>query len=228
MAFAEATPRLPHGATILFQGDSITDGGRGRSLDPNHIFGQDYAYLIAAHCGGHFPEQRWSFLNRGISGNKITDLSNRWQSDALDLKPDILSILIGINDASSAINNNGIGDPRVVSIERYEVVYDQLIQSTLAILPKVKLVLCEPFILPVGQRVIDKWSLYSQDLMKRQEIVRTLADKIHAPFVPFQAVFTKACKRAPADYWMWDGIHPTAAGHQLMADEWLRVVNHKL
>ncbi|MDQ2800134.1 MAG: GDSL-type esterase/lipase family protein, partial [Armatimonadota bacterium] len=95
------TPQFPLGTRILFQGDSITDGGRGYGDDPNHIFGQDYAYLIAANCGGHFPDKNWTFLNRGISGNKVTDLAGRWQGDALSLKPDILSILVGVNDAAS-------------------------------------------------------------------------------------------------------------------------------
>ena len=101
------TPRFPRGTRLLFQGDSITDGGRGRSQDPNHILGQDYAYLLAASCGGHYPDKDWVFLNRGVSGNTVTDLAARWQNDTLALKPDILSILVGVNDAASVVNSGG-------------------------------------------------------------------------------------------------------------------------
>ena len=223
LSAASDIPHLPKGGTILFQGDSITDGGRGRSLDPNHIFGQDYAYLIAAQCGGHYPAQHWTFLNRGVSGNKVTDLATRWQTDTLALKPDLLSILIGVNDASSVVYappGGGSG----VTVEQYEQVYDQLLQQTLAAFPQVKFVLCEPFVMPVG-KVKDNWDAYQNDIPKRQDVVTRLAAKYKAPVVRFQKVFTDADKLAPAEYWVWDGVHPTAAGHQLMADEWLRTVN---
>ncbi len=204
---------------ILFQGDSITDGNRGRGTDPNHILGHGYAFIIAARYGGHYPERGLSFINRGISGNKVTDLAARWQNDTLDLKPDVLSILIGINDASSVINNR----KPAVSAEEFENVYDKLLADTVAALPNVKLVLCEPFILPVGP-VKQRWDEYQVEVKKRQAVVEKLAAKHHATVVHFQKVFDDACQRAPADYWIWDGVHPTYSGHQLMADEWVRTV----
>src|SRR5258706_16021761 len=75
---------------FLFQGDSITDGNRGRSNDPNHILGHGYVFSIASRAGASFPGKGNLFYNRGISGNKITDLEKRWQTDTLDLKPDVL------------------------------------------------------------------------------------------------------------------------------------------
>lgn len=213
-------PLFQPGSRILFQGDSITDGGRWREGDDmNHVMGQDYAYLIAARLGADLPGRHLLFLNRGISGNRVTELKARWQADTLDLKPDILSILIGVNDTSSVID----GWPAAVTAEHYREIYDALIQDTVAALPKVKLVLCDPFALP-GLRTTAHWTERQADLALRREAVAGLALKWHAPVVHFQKVFDDACQKAPAGYWLWDGIHPTYAGHQLMADEWVRAV----
>jgi len=193
------------GARILFQGDSITDGNRGRSADPNHILGHGYVFITAARHGAAFPDRKLDFMNRGISGNTVLDLEKRWQKDTLDLKPDVLSILIGVND-----------DGRGIALHQYEQVYDKLITDAKAANPKLKLVLCEPFVKPVGT--------ISESIRKRQGIVARLAQKHGAALVHFQRIFDEAAKRAPADYWIWDRVHPTYRGHQLMADEWERVV----
>src|SRR6185312_4137943 len=125
-----------NGFTFLFQGDSITDGGRGRNQDWNHVMGQDYAYLISSRLWYDFPRKDFHFFNRGISGNKITDLAARWQTDTLDLKPDVLSILIGINDTSAWIK----GD-KDFTVENYESGYRSLLQQTKQALPKVQFVI---------------------------------------------------------------------------------------
>jgi lysophospholipase L1-like esterase len=205
-------PAFGNGARILFQGDSITDGNRGRNTDPNHILGHGYQALIASRFGADFPERHLTFINRGISGNTVASLARRWQTDTIDLKPDLLSILIGVNDLGSG-----------VSAEQYERQYDQLLADTVKALPNVRLVLGEPFGLPVGGKK-NIWENYHADLAVRQAIVAKLGEKYHAPVVHFQKVFEDAMKRAPADYWIWDGVHPTYAGHQLMADEWVRAV----
>src|SRR5436189_5610224 len=95
---AEPIAAFTPGARILFQGDSITDGNRGRDADPNHILGHGYVFIIAAKYGAAFPELNLDFINRGISGNTVLDLEKRWQKDTLDLKPDVWSVLIGVND----------------------------------------------------------------------------------------------------------------------------------
>ena len=197
---------------ILFQGDSITDGNRGRSPDPNHILGHGYAFIIAAKYGATFADRNLTFLNRGISGNTVVDLEKRWQKDTLDLKPDVLSILIGVNDNSHN-----------VPVDQYEQIYDQLLTETKAANPNIRFVLCEPFTLPVGARKTN-WEPWYAGIKQRQEIVARLAAKHHAAHVHFQKVFDDACQRAPAEYWIWDGVHPTYSGHQLMADEWVRTV----
>ena len=215
------TPRLPQNARILFQGDSITDGGRWHSDDPNHIFGQSYAYLIAAQCGGHYPDKGWTFINRGISGNKVTDLAARWQADTIAEQPTVLSVLVGVNDTNAVMDGR---EESGAAITEYEATYDRLLEEAQAKLPNVQFVLCEPFILKLG-RTQDRYERWTEEIKLRQAVVEKLAKKYHAPVVHFQKVFDDACKRAPADYWIWDGIHPTYAGHQLMADEWLRTIN---
>jgi lysophospholipase L1-like esterase len=205
-------PAFHDGDRILFQGDSITDGNRGRNTDPNHILGHGYQALISSRYGADLPERHLTFMNRGISGNRVSDLARRWQTGTIDLRPDLLSILIGVNDLGSG-----------VSAELYEHQYDQLHADTLKTLPKISLVLCEPFGLPVGQKKT-KWDEYRAKVAVRDEIVNRLGEKYHAPVVHFQKLFESATNRAPAEYWIWDGVHPTYAGHQLMADEWVRAV----
>jgi lysophospholipase L1-like esterase len=202
---AEPIAVFTAGARILFQGDSITDGNRGRSADPNHILGHGYVFIIAAKYGAAFPELKLDFVNRGVSGNTVLDLEKRWEKDTLEQKPDVLSILIGVND-----------EGRGVALDQYEQVYDRLITQAKSANPKLKLVLCAPFVKPTGK--------ISEGIRKRQEIVAKLAQKHGAALVQFQPVFDEAAKRAPADYWIWDNVHPTYRGHQLMADEWERVV----
>ncbi len=205
-------PVFAEGARVLFQGDSITDGNRGRSADPNHILGHGYQFIVAARFGAELAERRLVFMNRGVSGNTVADLAKRWDADTLGLKPDVLSILIGVNDMGHG-----------VSAEEYEREYDALLAGTVKALPGVKLVLGEPFGLPVGKKK-EGWEGYRAELEKRQAVVGRLAGKYHAALVRFQHVFDEAVKRAPAEYWIWDGVHPTYSGHELMAEEWIKTV----
>ncbi|MDX2048744.1 MAG: SGNH/GDSL hydrolase family protein [Chitinophagaceae bacterium] len=209
-------------AVILFQGDSITDGNRGRNNDWNHILGHGYAYLIAARVCYDFSERNFDFYNRGVSGNKVSDLAERWQADALDIKPAVLSILAGVNDLEAFLQGDAKCDK-----ENFESGYRSLLQRTQQALPAVQFVLCEPFILPVG-RVKEKWALYSAEMEERQKIVRRLAVDFNAILVPCQKAFNKALQRADAGYWIWDGIHPMPAGHELIARLWLNTVKKNL
>lgn len=210
------------GFTFLFQGDSITDGNRSRNNDWNHVMGHGYQFIIASRLWYDFPKKGFHFFNRGISGNKVTDLADRWQKDVLDLKPDVLSILVGINDIAALVNGN-----KSYTAEQYETGYRALLEKTKAQLPGIQLILCEPFILPVG-KVKEKWEVYSAEISKRRNIVKQLSIEYNAIFVEFQSAFDKALTKAPAEYWIWDGIHPMPAGHELMAREWMRQVSKKL
>jgi lysophospholipase L1-like esterase len=210
---ADPMPAFPKSARILFQGDSITDGNRGRSLDPNHILGHGYQFIVAARYGAQLAERDLTFLNRGISGNTVLDLEKRWDKDTLELRPDLLSILIGVND-----NSKGV-EPAL-----YEETYDRLLAAARAANPNLKLVLCEPFALRVGKKA-EIWDTWWPGMVERQKVVARLAAKYRAALVRFQPVFDAACQRAPAEHWIWDGVHPTYSGHQLMAEEWARVVS---
>jgi lysophospholipase L1-like esterase len=209
---SDTVPIFFNGARILFQGDSITDGNRGRSADPNHILGHGYQLIVAAKYGETLADRQLVFMNRGVSGNTVSGLARRWRTDTIDLKPDILSILIGVNDLGSG-----------VTARQYEQQYDELLSETVKSLPQIKLILGEPFGLPVGGKKTI-WDKYHSDLEERIAIVNKLGVKYHAPVVHYQKAFEEATKRAPAEYWIWDGVHPTYSGHQLMANEWVRAV----
>ena len=208
----EKIPAFTPGARILFIGDSITDMNRGRSADPNHILGHSYVFIIAARQGAAFPESKLDFMNRGVSGNTVLDLEKRWQKDVLDLKPDLLSVLIGVND-------NG----KKVPLDQYEQTYDKLLTDAKATNSKLKLVLCEPFVVNHSATTPQHGSP-NAEIVKRQEIVERLAKKHGAALVRFQAALDRATERAPAIHWIWDDVHPTYSGHQILADEWERVV----
>lgn len=142
----------------------------------------------------------------------MTNLAARWQQDTIDLKPDLLGILVGVNDATFRVTPEEFGKQ-----------YDKLLADTVATLPNVRLVLGEPFTLPTGRHRAD-WDTWRPDMEPRQQIVGALAAKYHAALIRYQHVFDEAAKRAAAECWIWDGIHPTYSGHQLMADEWERTV----
>lgn len=213
--FAQKAPFLKQDGVVLFQGDSITDGGRQRTgNDYNHTMGQDYAYILSAELGLQFADRNVTFLNRGISGNTVADLAARWKTDVLNEKPDLLSILVGVNDTLTE---------KAVTPEVYERTYDKLLADTLAALPGVKIVLGEPFVLPVGRHKATYASVRAA-VEAKQKIVAKLAAKYHLPLIHYQAAFDAACKQAPPEHWIWDGIHPTYAGHALMAREWRKTV----
>jgi lysophospholipase L1-like esterase len=217
-AAQQPLPFLHAHDVILFQGDSITDGGRQRTgSDYNHIMGQDYAYVLAAQIGAESPERELVFINRGISGNSVPDLEARWPDDTIALHPQLLSILIGVNDLLSP-------GERAVTLEQFEAGYDKLLAETIAALPTTKIVLGEPFLLPVGKQKAD-YATNMAEMKRRQAAVDRLGAKYHLPVVHYQQALDAALTKAPAEHWSWDGVHPTYAGHGLMAQEWLKTVD---
>jgi lysophospholipase L1-like esterase len=203
-------------STVLFQGDSITDTGRNRHLtEPNQqpAMGHGYAYLTMARLLANHPRDQLRIFNRGISGNRVPDLHDRWQSDCLSLQPDVLSILIGVNDWWHQLDGR-----YQASVAEYETGYRSLVARTLEALPDVRLVLCEPFVLRCGA-VDQRWF---PEFDRRRDAARRIASEFRALFVPFQSVFDRAVASGVApDYWAADGVHPTPQGHQLMSDAWL-------
>lgn len=210
--------KLSPNSTLLFQGDSITDASRSRentAANSPSALGSGYANLVAANLLRNQPADKLTIFNRGISGNRIVDLYSRWKVDALNLKPDLISILIGVNDTwHGFMYNNG------VEVDRFETLYRMLLEWTKQSLPQVQLVLCEPFVLPCGV-VTEEWM---SEMAERQVVVKQLAADFGTIFVPFQSMFNTAMQDAPADYWAQDGVHPSPAGHQLMAETWLQTV----
>ncbi|MEO5681626.1 MAG: GDSL-type esterase/lipase family protein [Chitinophagaceae bacterium] len=211
------------GLVFLFQGDSITDGNRGRNTDPNHIMGHGYAFSIASRVGADFPAAGYTFFNRGISGNTIPDLQHRWQADTLNIQPDVLSILIGINDTAAFVENR----PAALDAADFESGYRKLLESAIASNPAILFVLGLPFVYAVGKRK-ENWQLWSDSTAQRAEKVKKLATDFNAVLIDYPSMFDKAIYKAPADYWIWDGIHPTVPAHELMAREWIRQTSGRL
>jgi lysophospholipase L1-like esterase len=205
---------------ILFQGDSITDAGREKKDElPNEIrsFGAGYAFIAASELLRNQAGKEFTIYNRGISGNKVYQLAERWQKDCLDLKPTILSILIGVNDYWHFRNGKYDGTPEI-----YENDFRKLLTRTKTELPNLKMVICEPFILPGTRAVDESWI---EPFSKYQEIAARISKEFKATWIPFQKVFTEAVKVAPASFWTGDGVHPSMAGCQLMAEAWLKSVS---
>jgi len=203
--------------TLLFQGDSITDAGRTDTLNfispgwPLMGMGFGYSHLLASKICAEHP-QDWTVLNRAVTGNRVVDLYARWKLDALNLHPDVLSILIGINDVWHEFKRqNGVETPR------FDEFYRRLLDWTLQSNPDVKFVLLEPFAFTQGE-VTEEWR---GDIAAKQQVVRQIAKDYNTIFVPLQQVFDDALKRAPGDFWLADGVHPTLPGHHLIAKAWL-------
>ena len=224
-------PLVRPGNTVLFQGDSITDAGRSRKTadqaNNQEALGRGYAWLAAAELLVQFdntdaaqasdsPTQNLRTFNRGISGHKVFQLADRWQKDCIELQPDVVSILIGVNDIWHSRNGNYDGTVTV-----YERDYDALLARTRAELPDVRLVVCEPFVLRCGA-VNDSWF---PEFDEYRAAARRVADKHNATFVAFQSMFDKAVRIAPAEQWAKDGVHPSPYGAALMAHTWLATVN---
>jgi lysophospholipase L1-like esterase len=207
--------RLSRDNVILFQGDSITDAGRNRNetrYNNSAALGSGYAMLAAANLLEEYPSLNLKIYNKGISGNKVFELAERWDKDCLDLKPDILSILIGVNDFWHKIIGNYNG-----TVEIYRNDFTALLDRTRKALPNVKLIICEPFAVPGVKAVDDKWF---PEFYEYQKAAKEIAEKFGATFVPFQKVYDEAIKEVPGSYWTSDGVHASLAGAQLMAEAW--------
>lgn len=207
----------PH-SIILFQGDSITDAGRSRfTIGPNSPqgMGAGYPRLIADCLLKTSPDHSLQFYNRGVSGDRIQDLAQRWEHDSLRLVPDLISTLIGVNDTWNYLYTGLGSDPEV-----FKEIYRQMLNDTRGLLPDISLVICDPFVLLTGE-VTEEWI---EDISKRQSYIRELAGEFDGILVPFQSALDQANKNIPAHRLLEDGVHPTHQGHQVLADCWLDTV----
>jgi len=218
-AIAGGPATAPDATVVVFQGDSVTDCGRDRRVsEPNvaSALGTGYPLLIAAAALARSPDRGLRFYNRGVSGNKVPDLEQRWAVDVLDLKPDVLSVLVGVNDFWHKLTHGYTG-----TVEEYEDRYTALLAETRRALPQVRLVVLEPFVLRCGA-VDERWF---PEFDARRAAAARVARQAGATFVPLQAAFDDRSRNAAPQYWATDGVHPTPAGHAVIAELWRRAVD---
>lgn len=239
--------KLNKGDVVVFSGDSITDGNRGRSMDCNHIMGHGYQYMLAGRMGAENLAAMPKFVNKGYSGETVGQVYAKWNRDVLQYKPALISILLGTNDAEQGmrfIPDDGI-------VEKYLRLYRMLLEDTRRYLPKTKIVVCEPFFkavdnrdhpyasaphpiceedFPLPNRGFTESMLSARTAIIRnmQSGLRQLAAELSCIFVPLQAVLDQAAQEAEGEYILWDGVHPTVVGHQLIARQWYQVVSKEL
>lgn len=205
--------------TIVFQGDSITDAGRNRDRDSERGIG--YPTLIAGELGYKYPAE-YDFINEGVSGDRIVDLYARIKRDIIQRKPDYLTILIGINDVWHEISErNGVEN------KKYFRVYCDLIEELKAVLPDLKIFILEPFVLKASATERN-WNVFRRETEMRAESAKAVAEKYGLFFVPLQEKFDEAATKAEPSYWLSDGVHPTAAGHELIARELVPVLEKEI
>jgi acyl-CoA thioesterase-1 len=206
----------PSSLTILFQGDSITEAGRRIGNDGD--MGEGYALIVSNRFSAKFPEKKARFLNRGVGGDKVRDLKNRWQKDCLNLEPEIVSILIGINDTAGKYLWS-----KPTSTKTFEEDYRVLLEQTRDILGA-KVILLTPFIVR-----LTKLQLIRQIFLKQKiEVVKELSKEFGTLLVPLDRIFEEAIQNRVPTYWSMDGIHPTPMGHSLIAQSWLTSVSGML
>jgi lysophospholipase L1-like esterase len=204
---------------ILFQGDSITDAHRKRDdSNPNSpaALGSGYPFLAASELLYNNPDKDLRIYNKGISGNKVYQLAERWDADCLDIKPTVLSILVGVNDFWHTLVNGYQG-----TLKTYQDDYKTLLDRTKQKLPEVKLIIGEPYAVKGIKSVDDKWYPVFDEY---RHAAREIADSFGAAFIPYQDIYDKAQKSAPGVYWTGDGVHPSLAGARLMAEAWLATI----
>ena len=198
--------------TILFQGDSITDAfRRPEEINDSYRLGNGYPFIIGSLLRATSGRADLTVQNRGVSGHRAADLLARWQRDCLELRPEMLSLLIGTNDAANPDGEQGF--------QRFAISFDELLRQTRAALPRCRLILMEPFALPTG--MVDAARM--QRTARIQAHVHDSAKRLAATFVPLQKAFNEVAGAHP-ERWIYDGIHPTAAGQWLIAQRWLQEV----
>ncbi len=199
---------------ILFQGDSITDAGRSRENDD--FVGIGYPLLVKASLGFEEPT-KYEFKNRGVSGNRVVDVYARIKNEIINLKPDVMSILIGVNDVWHELAES----PNGIDAEKYYKLYDMLIEEVKQALPDIRIMIMEPFVLKACATE-GNWEFFDTEVKKRAVMAKKIAQKHGLVFVPLQEGFDKLCESAKPSYWLSDGVHPTAMGHEYIKNQWLK------
>lgn len=198
--------------TILFQGDSITDAGRSR--EDLTSLGNGYPNFAAGLAEKSYPGE-YRYINRGIGGNRSIDLLARVKADIINLKPDFMSILIGVNDVWHELEvKNGVDN------DRYKLYFRLLLEQVREALPDTKLLIMEPFVLK-GENILKYYDKFRAGVELRAASAKELAVEFDIPFLPLQKKFDELFEQNPMGYWLRDGVHPTAEGHEFIAREWM-------
>lgn len=211
--------KLSKNDVILFQGDSITDWGRNKGQTmPNasSALGPGYPLVATAQLLWQFPDLQLQVYNKGISAQKVFQLADRWDADCLAIKPNVLSILIGVNDYWHTLTSGYTG-----TIETYRTDYKKLIERTKQSLPDVRIIIMEPYAIKGVKAVDEKWFPAFDEY---RQAAKATATEFGATFIPLQSIFEKAIETAPGAYWTIDGVHPSVAGEGLIAHAWLEAV----
>lgn len=201
---------------ILFFGDSITDALRDKNPTPyNTKFGTGFVMQIVGRLFERDPVG-YDIINTGISGHRVVDLYARIKKDAWNYEPDVINILIGVNDVWHEINyQNG------VELDRFEKVYRMLIEDTKKALPNTKIIINEPFVLK-GSATEENFDEFLE-VYKYAEVASRLAKEYDLYFLPLQKAFDEAAEKYGADTFLRDGVHPTVQGSVLIATEWMKL-----
>ena len=205
--------------TIVFQGDSITDGERNRNRD--NYMGSGYVTMTAGAIAVDYPGQ-YHFINRGISGNRSVDMYARIKKDVLNLKPDIMTVLIGVNDVWHEFSSqNGINAPK------FEKILELFLTEVQEELPEIRMFLLEPFVL-YGTATEANFEAFQKEVFLRADACKRVAERLNIPYIPLQKKIEELASCTSNDYVLHDGVHPTCAGHQLISRELYRTLKEVL
>ncbi len=235
--------KLNKNDVVLFSGDSITDGNRGKSMDCNHIMGHGYQYIVASRLALDNAVDMPKFINKGYSGENAEGLLEKWQADVIDNRPTLLSILVGVNDG-------GYGYFAKITPEeakdRHETNLRQILEKTRKELGDIKIILMEPFYFPLDKSDYSykltphpdgvegpfkrpdsndpEDSVAYRDATNRliRAATKKLAEEFGCIFVPLYDKIKEHAEKSRMEYFIWDGTHPSIAGHMLIAEEWLK------
>ena len=213
--------KLEQGQRILFIGDSITDAGRDYSVSED--LGGGYVHIAGSILLGRLANLQLEVFNRGINGHKLQDLANRWQADCLALKPDILSIMIGINDIW---HHRSAGQPiDAAYLAVFKETYRELLKQARGQNPELQIILLQPFLLPIPSDHPE----WEEELRAMTEVIEAVAEEFSATYLPLHAHFKQLVQVAPAErFTIPDGVHPTSSGHGVIASQWLEQVGFTL